>query len=43
MDLPDLGKLLVWSFIAGYSEHLVTGILSQLERKGAGAEPQNEA
>jgi hypothetical protein len=28
----DLGKLLIWSFVAGYSEKFVTGILRQLER-----------
>ena len=28
----DLGKLLIWCFIAGYSEKFVTGILQQLER-----------
>ena len=29
----DLGKLLVWSFLAGYSEKFVTGILHQLESR----------
>ncbi len=29
--LPDLGKLLVWCFLAGYSEKFVIGILGKLE------------
>ena len=31
-SMPDAGKLLVWSFIAGYSERFVTGLLRHLER-----------
>ncbi len=31
--VADVGKLLVWSFLAGYSERFVTGILSTLEQK----------
>lgn len=31
--MKDVGKLLVWSFIAGYSERFVTGILKQLEQR----------
>jgi len=31
--LPDLGKLLVWCFLAGYSEKFVMGILGTLERR----------
>lgn len=31
--LPDLGKLLVWCFLAGYSEKFVIGILTTLERR----------
>ncbi len=34
-SLQDLGKLMVWCFLAGYSERFVIGILKQLERKGA--------
>jgi len=30
--LKDFGKLLVWCFLAGYSEKFVIGILKQLER-----------
>jgi len=30
--MKDVGKLLVWCFIAGYSERFVTGILKQLEQ-----------
>lgn len=32
--MKNTGKLLVWSFIAGYSERFITGILGQLERRG---------
>jgi len=32
--MKDVGKLLVWCFIAGYSERFVTGILKQLEQRG---------
>lgn len=31
--IKDSGKLLVWCFLAGYSERFVTGILSQLESR----------
>lgn len=31
--LESLGKLLVWCFVAGYSESFVTGVLRQLERR----------
>ena len=33
-SMEDAGKLLVWCFVAGYSERFVTGILKQLERRG---------
>jgi hypothetical protein len=33
--LPDLGKLVVWCFLAGYSEKFVIGILGKLEPKTA--------
>jgi hypothetical protein len=29
--IPNAGKLLIWCFIAGYSERFVTGILHKLE------------
>lgn len=32
----DAGKLLVWSFLSGYSEKFVTGILSSLEKRSSG-------
>lgn len=32
----NAAKLLVWSFIAGYSERFVTGILGQIESRGKG-------
>lgn len=31
-SIPDVGKLLVWCFLAGYSEKFVIGILGRLER-----------
>ena len=31
--IQNTGKLLVWCFIAGYSERFVAGLLDQLERK----------
>ncbi|MCB0706608.1 MAG: hypothetical protein KDC34_14940 [Saprospiraceae bacterium] len=33
--INDIGKLLVWCFLAGYSESFVTGILGQLESRTA--------
>lgn len=33
LEIQDTGKLLVWCFIAGYSERFVVGILNQLEVK----------
>ena len=38
-SLKDAGKLLVWSFISGYSERFVVGLLAQMEsRRGAANE-----
>jgi hypothetical protein len=34
--VEDIGKLLVWCFLAGYSERFVTDILGQLEKKTKG-------
>lgn len=31
-ELPDAGKLIVWCFLAGYSEGFVSGILGRLEQ-----------
>lgn len=31
-SVQDVGKLMVWSFVAGYSEGFVMGILRQIER-----------
>ena len=31
--ISDTGKLLVWSFIAGYSENFVSGVLKNIEKK----------
>lgn len=30
--IQDVGKLMIWSFLAGYSEGFVMGVLRQLER-----------
>ena len=35
-SIMDVGKLLVWSFLAGYSERFVTSVLGALEQRGAG-------
>lgn len=35
-SVQDFGKLLVWCFLAGYSERLVPNILDSLERRGTG-------
>lgn len=40
--MKNTGKLLVWSFIAGYSERFVVAILDQLERKGGGEREEEE-
>ena len=34
VSMKDVGKLLVWCFVASYSERFVTGILKQLEQRG---------
>lgn len=36
--MKNTGKLLIWSFIAGYSEGFIKGILNQLEKKGNAGE-----
>ncbi len=36
VSVQDFGKLLVWCFLAGYSERLVPNILQNLEQRGAG-------
>jgi len=38
-SIMDVGKLLVWSFVAGYSERFVTSVLGTLEQRGAGGKP----
>ena len=38
VNMTDVGKLLVWCFVAGYSERFVTGILKQLERRSDGGQ-----
>jgi hypothetical protein len=30
--VPNVGKLIVWCFVAGYKECFVSGILQRLER-----------
>jgi hypothetical protein len=42
-SVPDLGKLLVWSFLAGYSENFVIGILGQLYSRANRVEEQPTA
>lgn len=37
-SMKDVGKLMVWCFVAGYSESFVTGILKQLERRSEGGQ-----
>jgi len=34
-ETKDLGKLLVWCFISGYSERFVQGVLGTLEERGS--------
>ncbi len=34
--LPNAGKLIVWCFLAGYSESFVSGVLQRLEQKTGG-------
>jgi hypothetical protein len=36
VSVQDFGKLLVWCFLAGYSERLVPNILKSLEQRGGG-------
>ena len=36
--VQDLGKLLVWCFVSGYSESFVVGVLNTLERQRGGEE-----
>lgn len=37
-NIQDVGKLMIWSFLAGYSEGFVMGILCQLERCAGSAD-----
>lgn len=37
VGMHNTGKLLVWCFLAGYSERFVIGILDQLEKHGKGS------
>ncbi len=41
-SIQDLGKLLVWCFLAGYSERFVAGILQMLEQRGAGQDERGD-
>ena len=41
-SITDAGRLLVWSFIAGYSERFVTGILDQMGTRGAAKDRAEE-
>lgn len=38
VSVQDFGKLLVWCFLAGYSERLVPNILANLEKRGGGGD-----
>ena len=38
VSVQDFGKLLVWCFLAGYSERLVPNLLSNLERRSGTSE-----
>ncbi len=38
IDMKNTGKLLVWCFLAGYSERFVTGVLKQLENQSINGE-----
>jgi len=38
VSITDATKLIVWCFVAGYSESFVTGILKSLEGKGVAAD-----
>ena len=38
VSVQDFGKLLVWCFLAGYSERLVPNILKSLEQRGGGGQ-----
>lgn len=40
-SVQDFGKLLIWCFLAGYSERLVPNILDSLERRGASKDQGN--
>lgn len=37
VSVADVGKLMVWCFVSGYSERFVVGILGTLEDRGGGA------
>lgn len=39
-SVQDFGKMLVWCFLAGYSEKFVAGILQSLEERGGGKKPE---
>lgn len=41
VSVQDFGKLLVWCFLAGYSERLIPNILKNLEQRAAGGEAKD--
>jgi hypothetical protein len=38
--IQDVGKLLVWSFLAGYSERFLTSVLATLDRRAPSPAPR---
>lgn len=42
-SIQDFGKLVVWCFLAGYSEKFAPGILGVLEKRAGGGEEKGEA
>jgi len=41
-SIQDFGKLVVWCFVAGYSEKFAAGMLGLLEKRASGGEEKSE-
>jgi hypothetical protein len=41
-SIQDFGKLVVWCFVAGYSEKFAAGILGVLENRASGGDEKSE-